>query len=141
LTLTRKCNWPMQLLWFFSLHSHICKIILHFEFRIIQNCTFWFRENFKNNFYLLIKLFFNFQAFTISYESDLSKKMSKNTFSAMNISKILPTRIGGTRCLPHMVRSISAFLKDSLPSKVSLRHWLSKMSAISWCEQISLLYY
>ncbi|XP_063408230.1 zinc finger protein 862-like [Mytilus trossulus] len=39
------------------------------------------------------------------------KKALKRAFSALNMTKILPTRVGGTRWMPHMLRAINVIIK------------------------------
>ncbi|CAG2231771.1 unnamed protein product [Mytilus edulis] len=40
------------------------------------------------------------------------KKALKRAFSALNMTKILPTRVGGTRWMPHMLRAINVIIKE-----------------------------
>jgi len=44
-------------------------------------------------------------------KSPTQKKALKRSFKALNMSSILPKRVGGTRWLPHTCRAISAFMK------------------------------
>ncbi|XP_053393195.1 E3 SUMO-protein ligase KIAA1586-like [Mercenaria mercenaria] len=53
---------------------------------------------------LLIGLYYLYR------RSPKMKKQLKNAFTTMEIKQVLPTRIGGTRWLPHMERAINAFL-------------------------------
>ena len=39
------------------------------------------------------------------------KKALKKTYTILNIKKILPTRVEGTRWLPHMFRAINVLIK------------------------------
>ncbi|XP_076081027.1 zinc finger protein 862-like isoform X2 [Mytilus galloprovincialis] len=39
------------------------------------------------------------------------KKALKRAFSALNMKKILPTHVGGTRWMPHMLRAINVIIK------------------------------
>ncbi|XP_076079341.1 zinc finger protein 862-like [Mytilus galloprovincialis] len=48
------------------------------------------------------------------------KKMLKKTFKLLAMSRIMPTRIGGTRWLPHMQRAIGSFIKGYTAIKTQL---------------------
>lgn len=48
------------------------------------------------------------------------KKMLKKTFRVLCMDRILPTRIGGTRWLPHMQKAIESFIKGYRVLKTQL---------------------
>lgn len=53
-------------------------------------------------------------------KSSKQKKSLKRSFKALKMNQILPSRVGGTRWLPHVERAISAFVKGYKPIKMQL---------------------
>jgi hypothetical protein len=53
-------------------------------------------------------------------KSPKQKKSPKRSFTALKMNPILPSRVGGTRWLPHVQRAINAFVKRYKAIKMQL---------------------
>jgi hypothetical protein len=49
------------------------------------------------------------------------KKGLKISFKSLNRNRVLPTRVGGTRCLPHLARAFQSLKRDIKPSETTMK--------------------
>ena len=67
--------------------------------------SFIFNHDIITCIILVIGLYYMFR------KGPKQKKALKKTYTILNIKKILPTRVEGTRWLPHMFRAINVLIK------------------------------